>query len=219
LYGIPSKKAQQRIDELLDLMKLSDRKNERIEKLSTGMRQKVSIARAILHDPKVLLLDEPTLGLDPSFSRFLRKFIKEELNKKEGKTILLTTHYMEEADQLCDRIAFINEGRIVACDTPENLKKSIPQEEVLELECLGALSNDWRKVEGVSNLYTREEKGICVLRLQAENTEDVMSDVIDEVRKQAKILSVKVSKPTLEDVFIHLTGSKLRGGGQDEPRA
>lgn len=209
LYGIPSQEAEKRIAYLLDIMELTDKQHMRLEKFSTGMRQKVSIARAILHDPRVILLDEPTLGLDPSFSRFLRKFIREELNQTQKKTILLTTHYMDEAEQLCDRIAFMNRGRIVVLDTPDNLKRSIPHEEVLELRCVGTLKDNLAGLEGINRSYFTYEDGVTTVRIHADDTEKVMTSVIDVVRKQARIISVHVTKPTLEDVFIHLTGVKL----------
>ena len=109
LYKMQRRHAKNRIDELLETLQLSDRADERLEDYSTGMRQKVAIARALLHDPPILLLDEPTLGLDPNFARQIRNQIRE-FSKKQGKTVLLTTHYMDEADQLCDRVAFINNG-------------------------------------------------------------------------------------------------------------
>jgi ABC-2 type transport system ATP-binding protein len=132
LYKMQRKLAQERTRELLETFQLSDRADERLEDYSTGMRQKVAIARALLHDPPVLLLDEPTLGLDPSFSRQIRNQIKE-LSEKRGKTVLLTTHYMDEADQLCDRVAFINNGNIVAVDTPNKLKSMVKETELVEV--------------------------------------------------------------------------------------
>lgn len=103
---------------MLNLMGLEDRANDLVEKYSSGMEQKLALARALIHDPQILLLDEPTLGLDPGFSKSIRSFIKEDLNKKRSKTILLTTHYMEEADQLCDRIAFIDKGKTIIANIP-----------------------------------------------------------------------------------------------------
>lgn len=211
LYGLSSDEADKRIDYLLEIMGLQDKQYERIEKYSTGMRQKVSICRALIHNPPVLLLDEPTLGLDPSFSRFIRSFIRKDLNKKQGKTILLTTHYMDEADQLCDRIAIMNQGKIVAVDTPENLKKSIPHDEVLEVKCLGTVH-----LEGIGQrVYSQSENGTHVYRIHAEHVEEIMSDVI-KAADSAKILSMSVKKPTLEDVFIHLTGARLIGEIHEE---
>ena len=211
LYGLSSKEADTRIDYLMKIMGLEKRQHERIEKYSTGMRQKISICRALIHDPPVLLLDEPTLGLDPSFSRFIRSFIKKDLNIKQGKTIILTTHYMDEADQLCDRIAIMNEGQIVAVDTPETLKKGIPHDEVLEVTCLGTAD-----FEGIGQrVYSRSENGTMVYRIHAENVEEIMSQVI-KAADSAKILSMNVTKPTLEDVFIHLTGARLTGESDEE---
>ncbi len=204
LYGLSSKDAEERIDYLLDIMDLKKKQHQRLEKYSTGMRQKVSIARAILHDPKILLLDEPTLGLDPSFSMFLRSFIKNELNKKEGKTILLTTHYMDEADQLCDRIAFVNKGKLIVVDTSKNLKKNVSKNEALEIKCIGNIE----KLENF-NAHIKNKKNYTKIRILHENTEDIMDDVLKDVKEKAKILSVNVTRPTLEDVFVHLTGSKL----------
>ena len=132
LYKMQRQHAKQRIEELLENFGLSDRADERLEDYSTGMRQKVAIARALLHDPPILLLDEPTLGLDPSFSRQIRNQIRE-LSEKQGKTVLLTTHYMDEAEQLCDRIAFINNGKIIAVDTPNKLKAMIKEKELVEV--------------------------------------------------------------------------------------
>ncbi len=211
LYGLSSKEADKRIDYLMEIMGLQDKQYERIEKYSTGMRQKISLCRALIHDPPVLLLDEPTLGLDPSFSRFIRSFIKKDLNQDQGKTILLTTHYMDEADQLCERIAIMNDGKIVAIDTPENLKKRIPHREILEIKCMGHPS-----FKGIGQkVYTQSEDGVMVYRIHAENVEEIMSEVI-KAADSAKILSMNVSKPTLEDVFIHLTGARLTGEMYEE---
>ncbi len=204
LYGLSSKDAEERIDYLLDIMDLKEKQHQRLEKYSTGMRQKVSIARAILHDPKILLLDEPTLGLDPSFSMFLRSFIKNDLNKKEGKTILLTTHYMDEADQLCDRIAFVDRGKLIVVDTSKNLKRNVSKNEALEIKCIGNID----KLENF-NAHIKNKKNYTKIRILHENTEDIMDDVLKDVKERAKILSVNVTRPTLEDVFVHLTGSKL----------
>lgn len=204
LYGLSSKDAEERIDYLLDIMDLKEKQHQRLEKYSTGMRQKVSIARAILHDPKILLLDEPTLGLDPSFSMFLRSFIKNDLNKKEGKTILLTTHYMDEADQLCDRIAFVDRGKLIVVDTTKNLKRNVSKNEALEIKCIGNID----KLENF-NAHIKNKKNYTKIRILHENTEDIMDDVLKDVKERAKILSVNVTRPTLEDVFVHLTGSKL----------
>lgn len=206
LYGLSSEEATKRVEYLMKIMGLEDRQDERIEKYSTGMRQKVSISRALIHDPPVLLLDEPTLGLDPSFSRFIRSFIKKDLNQKQGKTIVLTTHYMDEADQLCDRVAIMSEGKILTVDTPEALKRKIPHDEVLEVKCLGHAD-----FSGIGQrVYADSADGVTIYRIHSENVEDIMTEVI-QAAQSARILSMNVTKPTLEDVFIHLTGARLTG--------
>ncbi|MEO0067818.1 MAG: ABC transporter ATP-binding protein [candidate division WOR-3 bacterium] len=210
LYGLTGKERDRRIEYLLELLGLKDVANERLERYSSGMKQKVSLARAMLHNPQVLLLDEPTLGLDPQFGRFIRRFIKEELNQKQGKTILLTTHYMDEADELCDRIAFINRGRIVDIKTPEQYKRDIPHTEVLEVRCLGQPDiSSLKSLDGIERVQAEFNDGITTLRIVAPRAERVLSDVIEAVRSQARILGIDVKEPTLEDVFIYMTGTSL----------
>ncbi len=210
LYGLTGKERDRRIEYLLELLGLKDVANERLERYSSGMKQKVSLARAMLHNPQILLLDEPTLGLDPQFGRFIRRFIKEELNQKQGKTILLTTHYMDEADELCDRIAFINRGRIVDIKTPEQYKRDIPHTEVLEVRCLGQPDiSSLKSLDGIERVQAEFNDGITTLRIVAPRAERVLSEVIESVRSQARILGIDVKEPTLEDVFIYMTGTSL----------
>ena len=210
LYGLTGKARDKRIDFLLELMELKDVARERLERYSSGMKQKVSLARAILHDPDLILLDEPSLGLDPQFARFIRKFIKEELNQRLGKTILLTTHYMDEADELCDRIAFINKGRIVDVKPPEQYKRDIPHTEVLEVRCQGQPSTAAvEKLAGVERFSSEFKDGVTTLRLVTPRAEHVLSDTIELLRSQARILGIDVKQPTLEDVFLYVTGTSL----------
>lgn len=217
LYKMPRKQAQQRVEELLRKMQLSDRADERLEDYSTGMRQKIAITRALLHDPPILLLDEPTLGLDPTFSRQIRKQIKE-LAEKQGKTILLTTHYMEEADQLCDRIAVINNGKVIAVDTPDNLKAMVKETELVEIACYNPPSDikDQIKlhcpdIEIVELIHADEAEGNpSRIKLIGGKAEEHISTVMDMLRqKDVRIRSLNIGVPTLEDVFIKLTGARL----------
>jgi ABC-2 type transport system ATP-binding protein len=174
------------------------------------MKQKVSLARAILHDPDLILLDEPTLGLDPGFGRFIRRFIRDELNRKQGKTILLTTHYMDEADELCGRIAFINKGRIVDVKSPEQYKRDIPHTEVLEVRVQG--QPDTARVQalaGVERFSSEFKDGVTTVKLVTPRAENVLADTIEHLRRDAKILGVDVKQPTLEDVFLYVTGTSL----------
>jgi len=221
LYKMPRNQARERIEELLEIMQLSDRADERLEDYSTGMRQKIAIARALLHDPPVLLLDEPTLGLDPTFSRQIRNQIRE-LSEKHGKTILLATHYMDEADQLCDRVAIINDGKVVAVDNPNKLKSMVKETELVEIACYSPpqdiekhLKSLCPDVDIVTLIHGDESKGNpSKIKIIGGNAEECVSTVIDGLRrKNVHISSLNIGVPTLEDVFIRLTGAKLTGGG------
>jgi ABC-2 type transport system ATP-binding protein len=221
LYKMPKTKAKRRVEELLESFELSDRADERLEDYSTGMRQKVAIARALLHDPPILLLDEPTLGLDPGFSRQLRRQVRE-LSEKQGKTVLLTTHYMDEADQLCDRVAFINKGNVVAVDTPNRLKAMVKDTELVEVfvyrppaDVEKQLSSVLPEAEIVKLIAGDEDKGVpSKIKVIGGTAEDNVGPVVDLLReKKARICGLNVGVPTLEDVFIKLTGAKLSEGG------
>ncbi|MGZ9223877.1 MAG: ABC transporter ATP-binding protein, partial [Anaerolineales bacterium] len=173
LYHIPQAIAKKRVDELLERMELRERANELVEKYSTGMRQRIAIAKALLARPPILLLDEPTLGLDPQAARNLRELIAQL--KQEGHTILLTTHYMEEADLLSDRIGIIDTGKVIALDTPEGLKRRIEQKEVIRLEVTGwhdELGDKIKSISGIENLMTRQqgEADLWEINMQAENS-------------------------------------------------
>ncbi|UCD19232.1 MAG: ABC transporter ATP-binding protein [candidate division WOR-3 bacterium] len=213
LYGVPRKSVRKRIEFLLELMGLTDKATVRVEKLSSGMKQKLSLARVLVHDPPILLVDEPTLGLDPYFARFIRDFIKNELNRRLGKTILLTTHYMDEADELCERIAFMNRGKIEAMDTPVRLKQSMPQKQVLEIKCQGSLDKGiFDGIREAASINVSHDDGLVYVRVNTDNPEVILSNIIELVREKAKIVSVRVTVPTLEDVFVHLTGASLKDG-------
>jgi ABC-2 type transport system ATP-binding protein len=222
LYKMQKRHAKKRIDELLEVFQLSDRADERLEDYSTGMRQKVAIARALLHDPPILLLDEPTLGLDPNFARQIRKQIRE-LSKKQGKTVLLTTHYMDEADQLCDRVAFINSGKIVAVDTPNRLKAMVKETEHVEVTVYRPpadiethIRSLLPEAEVVKLIPGDEADGVpSRIKIIGGTTEEHVGKIIDFLRqKNVRIGSLDVGVPTLEDVFMKLTGAKLTEGGR-----
>src|SRR5205085_7599026 len=132
-YGMDNRTTNRRIDELLTIVGLNDRANTKSSDLSTGLRQKMNIVRGFLTDPEVIFLDEPTLGLDVGASREVRRFIKDWMTEKPERTLLLTTHYMAEADELCDRVAIINAGKVLACDTPANLKKGLQNDAIFHL--------------------------------------------------------------------------------------
>ena len=214
LYHIPSAIAKKRVDELIDRMEIKDRANELVEKYSTGMRQRIAIAKALLARPPILLLDEPTLGLDPQAARNLRELIAQL--KEEGHTILLTTHYMEEADQLSDRIGIIDTGKVIALDTPENLKHLIDKKEVIRLEIAGwheEMAEKLKNVTGIENLTAHQqgEDDLWEVNLQAQNSRAALPRIMEHVSSNGtRLVNMNILKPSLEDVFIQLTGKALR---------
>jgi ABC-2 type transport system ATP-binding protein len=214
LYHIPPATAKERIDELLVRMELEDRANELVEKYSTGMKQRIAISKALLARPPIMLLDEPTLGLDPQAARKVRELITQF--KAEGHTILLTTHYMEEADQLSDRIGIIDQGKIIALDTPIALKERIQQKDVIRMEIAGwydALAAPIQQLPGVENVVTRHmgSESLYEVSLHAKNVREIMPGIISNVNQNGtQLVNMNIVKPSLEDVFIHLTGKQLR---------
>jgi ABC-2 type transport system ATP-binding protein len=214
LYHIPPTVAKKRVEELIERMELKERANELVEKYSTGMRQRIAIGKALLARPPILLLDEPTLGLDPQAARNLRELILDL--QKEGHTILLTTHYMEEADQLSDRIGIIDTGKIIALDTPEGLKQRIGQSEIVKLEVVGwyeKIGEQLRALPGVDSMIPRklEGDGLWEVSLQAANSRAILPGVVDAVNHNGtRLVNMNIVKPSLEDVFINLTGKALR---------
>lgn len=214
LQHIPQALAKQRVDELLERMELRERANELVEKYSTGMRQRIAIAKALLARPPILLLDEPTLGLDPQAARNLRELIAHL--KQEGHTILLTTHYMEEADLLSDRIGIIDTGKVIALDTPEGLKRRIDQREIIRLELTGwheDLAGKLKSIAGIENLTThqRGEADLWEVNLHAQNSRSALPRIVESISGNGtRLVNMNIVKPSLEDVFIHLTGKALR---------
>ncbi|USS41397.1 ABC transporter ATP-binding protein [Thermococcus aggregans] len=207
IYYVPKREEKERIEKLLKLVGLWERKDDLVMNYSRGMKQRLAIAKALINDPEVLFLDEPTLGLDVQSSVFVREFIRKLVDEK-GKTILLTTHYMVEAEQLCDRIAIIDHGRIIALDTPDGLKKLVRDEDTVEIRLKGKVTFDdlpWR----MAVVNEDSERGIITLRGQVDE-EDLPKLVEWLVKRGAKIISVEQKEPTLEDVFIKLTGRGLR---------
>ncbi|MCA1813631.1 MAG: ABC transporter ATP-binding protein [Halobacteriales archaeon] len=222
LYNMPDAPARKRIDELLGVVGLTDRADERVENYSKGMKQRLHIARGLLHDPSILLLDEPTIGLDPHAARSLRALVRD-LVDQHGRTVVLTTHYMYEADQLSDRVAIINKGRIVACDTPAALKLRHAQGLVYLVEARGPVEDALRKLPGVQLLgAVPSEAGGMTYRLRAPDAaQDRIAGELAEAVQQSKgtLLGLRREEATLEDVFVELTGSGLReerGGDEDE---
>jgi ABC-2 type transport system ATP-binding protein len=203
LYAMDPQVTKKRIPELLELVGLAGRGNDRVETYSTGMTQRLHLARALLHDPQILFLDEPTVGIDPVGSRELRQTIKDL--RSLNKTILLTTHYMAEAEELCQRIAIINNGRIMVMDSPDALKRRISGDSVIEvtvpaakctmlLEMLNKLDSK-KSIEVVNNC---EPEKICIRTPKPEKALELLSPYINT----DSILGIEVRSQTLEDVYI-----------------
>ncbi|MFX1571817.1 MAG: ABC transporter ATP-binding protein [Promethearchaeota archaeon] len=211
LYNIPKKKLKAKIDELLKLVKMDKWGDKLINTFSTGMKQRINVIRALLNDPHILFLDEPTLGLDPQSTSELRAFIKE-INLKNNTTIVLTTHMMVEADLLCDRIAIIDYGKIIGLDTSQNLKRMVVGADVLVMELeVANLNNEMvsllQKLEVVQQLTRISDTKV---RIQTKG-DDAFDNIIDVIRKaNGKITYIKDLEPTLEDVFLHMTGHEVR---------
>lgn len=218
-YGIPSREADRRIRALLERVGMADRMNTKSSDLSTGLRQKMNIVRGFVTDPRVLFLDEPTLGLDVGAAREVRFLIREWLEQDRRRTLLLTTHYMVEAEELCDRVAIINKGRVLACDTPAALKRALQRDARFEIETspLNGLSTprlealpEVRKV----TIHPTEHGARLNLTL---STEAALAGVIGMLtEKQIKILHLSKREPTLEDVFVELVGRSMEEVEREE---
>jgi len=213
IYGIGKADRDRRIPDVLELVELSGRQNDLVKTFSGGMKRRLEIARGLLHRPKVLFLDEPTLGLDPQTRYHIWEYV-QQLIEDEGLTIFLTTHYMDEAEN-CDRIAVIDDGELIAMNTPEELKESIGGEVVL------IVAEDNRKasleIKDKFNIAVQEVNG--ELSLKVANGSHFMPELIKAL--ETTVISISLRKPTLEDVFLDLTGRRIRDEkveGMDQAR-
>ena len=204
LYGVPVSKRDKRITDLLDLVGLSDRADTKVEGYSRGMKQRLHIAKGLINDPDVIFMDEPTIGLDPEAARETRAMIKGLVEK--GKTILLTTHYMFEADELCSRIAVISNGKIVALDSPSELKKFVKDITVIEVEAFGLANTDLdvlRRQADVTNVSAELEGERQIVRIQTPRGSEFIPTVT-KLLSRAKIVDIRTKEPTLEDAYLKL---------------
>jgi len=204
LYAVPPREQRPRIDELLELVGLTGREKERVEGYSRGMRQRLHIARGLLHDPPVVFLDEPTIGVDPVGARELRKTIAALT--AAGKTVLLTTHYMFEADDLCDRIAVINKGQIVAEGTPRDLKGIVADRTVIEIETFGVNEDAIERIraaEGVTSVSIEERDQAQVLLVQSPAGTELTQTLLG-LLGDTRVGRVAAREPTLEDAYVAL---------------
>jgi ABC-2 type transport system ATP-binding protein len=207
LYRIPKDLREKRIKTLLELVELYDKKDSIVKTFSGGMRRRLEISRGLLHEPKVLFLDEPTLGLDPQTRNHLWEYI-DKLNKEKGITIILTTHYMEEADKLCGRVAIIDKGKIIAMNSPAKLKEEMGGDVITikspQVDRLYALI---KPLPGIKHSETHD--GMITISLQ--NAEERVMEIAALATKNGlSVSSLSISKPTLEDVFLYHTGRNIR---------
>jgi ABC-2 type transport system ATP-binding protein len=211
-YGIPSKVAYARIDKLLEIVGMADRARTKSSDLSTGLRQKMNIVRGFLTDPRVLFLDEPTLGLDVGAARDVRAFVRRWMGEDPSRTLLLTTHYMAEADELCDRVAIINKGRVLACDTPQNLKRNFQQDALFDIEVDvgdGLDADPYRGLAGVKSFYVHSNGETTRLEVVLAEEAALAGVIAALTAHPARILHLQKRQPTLEDVFVQLVGLRI----------
>jgi ABC-2 type transport system ATP-binding protein len=207
VYRVPLDVKARRIDELLEVVGLKGRERERVETYSRGMRQRLHIARGLLHDPEVLFLDEPTIGLDPVGARELRETVAAL--QASGKTILLTTHYMLEADELCERVAVINHGRIVADGTPAELKRRASARSVIEIEAFGVddvIVERLRALDGVDAVSVEQVDQAQLLAIQSQHGPTLIPALLAELG-QVAVGRVVAREPTLEDAYVELVSA------------
>ena len=208
-FGVPKHEREQHAQDLLERFELAERADEKVTGFSGGMAQRLKIARALMHEPAILFLDEPTTGLDPQSRRMLWDLLTE-LNHK-GLTILLTTHYMEEADQLCGRTAIIDHGKLLALDSPAQLKRSVPGGYLVELQVRGDVPDRFvaslRSLPGVVEVKPDHDH----VRVYADHAEGLLANAMRAAGEQnVMITDAHVAEPSLENFFLHLTGRSLR---------
>jgi ABC-2 type transport system ATP-binding protein len=209
LYGVPAGERSRLITRLLEAVDLAKFRGELVRHFSGGMRRRLEIARGLVHSPKILFLDEPTTGLDP-VSRVNVWEMIQRLREEKHLTILLTTHYMDEADRLCERIAIVDHGRLVALDTPAHLKQSVPGTEVIEAEFENAPA-DWTEELARLDQAARVTPGNGVTHIASHNGTRTIAALLERARERGvTVKRVSVQSTTLDDVFLHYTGSALR---------
>ena len=210
LYDVPAKERKTNVDELLELVDLSKWRGAQTKTLSGGMRRRLEIARGLVHSPKIFFLDEPTTGLDP-VSRVAVWEMLGNIKSNRRLTILITTHYIDEADRLCDRIAIVDHGKLVALDTPKALKASVPGSNVIEAQ-FASPPPDWeQQLQALSEVTSVQAEGGNTFRVLTGNGSRTTTELVElAVRSGIEVRSLTVQNTTLDDVFVHYTGRQLR---------
>lgn len=214
LYGVPAKDRQDSVRELLELVDLTKWRDAQTKTLSGGMRRRLEVARGLVHRPRIFFLDEPTTGLDP-VSRVAVWEMLMDIKQRRNLTVLITTHYMDEADRLCDRIAIVDHGKLVALDTPRALKASVPGENVIEVQ-FGEIKPDWeQRLQHLESVESIQPEGANTYRiLTNDGTTTTTQIVAMAIAEGIKLKSLNVQSTTLDDVFVHYTGRQLRDATQ-----
>jgi len=210
LYDVPAKKRKEAIEELLELVDLTKWRDAQTKTLSGGMRRRLEIARGLVHSPRIFFLDEPTTGLDP-VSRVAVWEMLTNIKAHRQLTILITTHYMDEADRLCDRIAIVDHGKLVALDTPSALKASVPGSNVIEAQ-FENIPADWEaRLHALTGVTSVQHEGAGMFRILTSNGSRATTELVETaVQAGVNVKSLSVQNTTLDDVFVHYTGRQLR---------
>jgi ABC-2 type transport system ATP-binding protein len=210
LYDVPAKRRKAAIEELLERVDLSKWRDAQTKTLSGGMRRRLEIARGLVHSPRIFFLDEPTTGLDP-VSRVAVWEMLTHIKKERQLTVLITTHYMDEADRLCDRIAIVDHGKLVALDTPAALKASVPGANVIEVQFENPPADWERRLRGLSEVTSVQHEGAGMYRVLTGNGSRTTTELVElAVQAGVPVKSLTVQNTTLDDVFVHYTGRQLR---------
>jgi ABC-2 type transport system ATP-binding protein len=217
LYGIAAAERERSIDELLELVDLVQWRDAPAKNLSGGMRRRLEIARGLVHRPNIFFLDEPTTGLDP-VSRVAVWEMITSIKEKRNLTVLITTHYMDEADRLCDRIAIVDHGKLVALDTPRALKNSVPGSSVIEAQFLNAPADWEQRLKGLAGVTSIQPEAAHMYRILTEDGSRTTTELVEmAVKAGVQVKSLTVQSTTLDDVFVHYTGRQLRDQIVDAP--
>lgn len=209
LYGLKGTELEDKIQENLELVGLTERQKESVENYSGGMKRRLNISVALMHNPEILIMDEPTVGIDPQSRNYILDMVRK-LNRERGLTVLYTSHYMEEVEKLCDRVYIMDHGEIIASGTKEELKSILSNEDTIEI-----------KVNAKNEVFAKELSELTSVNQIVENEsgynliiskkEEILGDIFEIAKRMnTPILGVQVKTPSLEDVFLHLTGRKLR---------
>jgi ABC-2 type transport system ATP-binding protein len=209
LYGVPNELRKERIDEVLDLISLQKKADQMVKTYSGGMKRRLEIGRGLIHHPDLLILDEPTLGLDPQTRENIWEYI-QNLNKKEDITVLMTTHYMEEADKLCDEVAIINQGQIITADSPQNLKRELKADTItLIVDNPDKFIEKVKELEYVQDIFQIDSE----IKLMVERGDYLIPEIVKFANlHNIFVKSIELEHPNLEDVFLKFTGKTISEG-------